>query len=81
MNVPAAEVLKKLEFAFPPSMGSTKNIASHAAWERQFVFLQHLCSENASPKNPLLFFVVAIWVFLGLPDLEVLKKCFCIIWF
>ena len=33
-GVLTAEVLKKLEFAFPPSMGSKNNNDPHAAWER-----------------------------------------------
>ena len=72
-------MLKILKFAFPPSMGSKKNIDPHAAWEADFCFFQHLCSENANPKKPLLFFDGAIMVILGLPAAEVLEKYFCMI--
>ena len=78
-DVFTAEVLKKLEFAFPPSMGSNIFFDSHVAWERKFQLFQHLCSENASLKNPLLFFVGAIRLILGTPAAEVLKKVFCMI--
>ena len=43
----AAEVLQNPEMALSCCMGSQKKYASHAAWECQFRFLQHLCSENA----------------------------------
>ena len=77
-SLPAREVLKKQEIAFPCCMASTKNIASHAAWECDFLFFQHLSRENRFQKIPLLFLVGAKKCFLGLPVREVLKKRFCI---
>ena len=41
------EVLQKTKNAFPRWARSVVFLCSHPAWERDFCFLQHLCSESA----------------------------------
>ena len=42
------EVLQKTKIEFPRWARSVVFLCSHPAWERDFCFLQHLCSESAS---------------------------------
>ena len=41
------EVLQKTKIEFPRWARSVVFLCSHPAWERDFCFLQHLCSESA----------------------------------
>ena len=58
-----AEVLKKLQNAFPPSMGIKQKYASHRAWGSQFQLFEHPPSENGKSEKRTLQALTAIAAF------------------